>query len=127
MPATALLVTQAGTAAGANPAAGKGAAAAGPFVWLVDAKTGSIKRQPVQLVSQTTDQVRVAGLPDGSLVVSVGAQKLDENMRVQPVQRPLAAGQAAQPVANPTAQPAIYSPKAQPADVPKAKPAMVAR
>ena len=127
LPATALLVTQAGTAAGANPAAGKGAAAAGPFVWLVDAKTGSIKRQPVQLVSQTTDQVRVAGLPDGSLVVSVGAQKLDENMRVQPVQRPLAAGQAAQPVANPTAQPAIYSPKAQPADVPKAKPAMVAR
>lgn len=123
LPATALLVTQAGTGAGASP----GAAAAGPSVWLVDAKTGSIKRQPVQLVSQTTDQVRVAGLSDGSLVVSVGAQKLDENMKVQPVQRPLAAGQAAQPVASPTAHSAIYSPNAQSAAAPKAKPAMVAR
>ena len=127
LPATALLVTQAGTGVGANPGAGTGTAAAGPSVWLVDAKTGSIKRQPVQLVSQTTDQVRVAGLPDGSLVVSVGAQKLDENVKVQPVQRPLAAGQAAQPVANPTAHSAIYSPNAQSAAAPKAKPAVVAQ
>jgi len=126
LPATALLVTQAGTGAGANPGAGTGSAAAGPSAWLVDAKTGSIKRQPVQLVSQTTDQVRLAGLPDGSLVVSVGAQKLDENMKVQPVQRPLAGEQIAQTAAYPTDQSAIYTPKAA-ADSPRAKPAVVTR
>ena len=59
------------------------------------AKTGALTRQPVQLLSQTTDHVRLAGLPDGALVVTVGAQKLDAGMKVQPVQRPLAATQAA--------------------------------
>lgn len=128
LPATALLVTQAGTGTGtgAGPGAGTGTAAAGPSVWLVDAKTGSIKRQPVQLVSQTTDQVRVAGLSDGSLVVSVGAQKLNENMKVQPVQRPLAGEQIAQTAAYPTAHSAIYTSKAA-ADSPRAKPVVVTR
>jgi hypothetical protein len=45
----------------------------------------------VQLLSQSIDQVRVAGLEDGALVVSFGAQKLDAGLKVQPVQRPLAA------------------------------------
>jgi membrane fusion protein, multidrug efflux system len=80
LPLGALLVTQAATA--------------GPAVWLVDAGTGALKRQPVQLLSQTTDHVRVGGLADGALVVSVGAQKLDAGMKVQPVQRPLVAAQA---------------------------------
>lgn len=62
-----------------------------PAVWVVDGKSGALKRQPVQLLSQTTDHVRVAGLTDGELVVTVGAQKLDAGMKVQPVQRPLAA------------------------------------
>jgi len=62
-----------------------------PGMWLVDEKTGALKRQPVQLISQTTDQVRVAGLADGALVVSVGAQKLDAGLRVRVVRRPLEA------------------------------------
>jgi RND family efflux transporter MFP subunit len=67
-----------------------GAAITGPSVWLVDAKSGGLKRQAVQLLSQSTDRVRVAGLSNGDLVVSVGAQKLDAGLKVQAVQRPLA-------------------------------------
>jgi RND family efflux transporter MFP subunit len=73
LPASALLVTT-------PPAAA---------VWLVDVQTGALQRTPVQLLSQTTDQVRVAGLADGALVVSVGAQKLDAGLKVRAVQRPL--------------------------------------
>jgi membrane fusion protein, multidrug efflux system len=58
-------------------------------VWLVNPKTGALQRQPVQLLSQSTDHIRVAGLADGALVVSVGAQKLDAGLKVQPVARPL--------------------------------------
>lgn len=88
LPLGALLVTQAND--GVAPAA-----SGGPSVWLVDAKSGALKRQPVQLLSQTTDHVRVAGLADGALVVTVGAQKLDAGMKVQPVPRPLATTAAA--------------------------------
>jgi RND family efflux transporter MFP subunit len=88
LPLGALLVT---TTAQLAPPASTPSASTGPAVWLVDASTGALKRQPVQLLSQTTDQVRVAGLPDGALVVTVGAQKLDAGLKVQPVQRPLAA------------------------------------
>ena len=59
-------------------------------VWLVDASTGALQRQPVQVLSQTSNAVRVTGLTDGALVVSAGAQKLDAAMRVSPVARPLA-------------------------------------
>jgi RND family efflux transporter MFP subunit len=58
-------------------------------VWLVIEQTGALKRQPVRLLSQTTDSVRVAGLADGAMVVSVGAHKLDAGMTVRPVRRPL--------------------------------------
>jgi hypothetical protein len=85
LPVSALLTTTAGSAAAS--AAGD----PGPAVWQVDAKTGALRRRPVQLLSQTTDHVRVAGLADGALVVTVGAQKLDAGMTVQPVPRPLAA------------------------------------
>lgn len=85
LPVGALLMTSAGSAA---------ASAAGtlvPAVWQVDASTGALRRQPVQLISQTTDHVRVAGLTDGALVVTVGAQKLDAGMTVRAVPRPLGA------------------------------------
>lgn len=98
LPLGALLVTAAvaGTPSTAtNGANGAVNANAGPSVWLVEAQTGALKRQSVQLVSQSTDHVRVAGLPDGALVVTVGAQKLDAGLKVQPVQRPLAALNAA--------------------------------
>ena len=62
-----------------------------PSVWVADENTGALARQPVQLVSQTTDSVRLAGLADGTLVVSVGAQKLDARLKVQTVRRPLEA------------------------------------
>jgi RND family efflux transporter MFP subunit len=78
LPATAVLMEAAGTAKG-------------PSVWLVDAQTGALQRQAVQLLSQTTDRVRLSGLPEGAWVVTVGAQKLDTGMTVQPVQRPLVA------------------------------------
>jgi RND family efflux transporter MFP subunit len=58
-------------------------------VWLADPHTGALARQAVKLLSQTTNTVRVAGLPDGALVVSVGAQKLDAKLKVRPVLRPL--------------------------------------
>lgn len=94
LPLGALLLTQAPSAAVTTPVLIASAPAAGPAVWLVEAKTGALKRQPVQLLSQTSDHVRVAGLADGALVVTVGAQKLDAGMKVQPVQRPLAAALA---------------------------------
>lgn len=59
-----------------------------PSVWLVNDRAGTLTRQAVTLLSQSTDQVRVTGLPDGVLVVSAGAQKLDAGMRVQAVKRP---------------------------------------
>jgi RND family efflux transporter MFP subunit len=90
LPLGALLVTAAAGSARAASAR-QAPANAGPAVWLIDAQTGALKRQSVQLLSQTTDHVRVAGLPNGALVVSVGAHKLDPGMKVQAVQRPLAA------------------------------------
>lgn len=62
-----------------------------PMVWVVDAGSGALQIRPVKLVSQTTNHVRVSGLVDGELVVSVGAQTLDAGLTVRPVQRPLAA------------------------------------
>lgn len=59
-----------------------------PSVWVVDKKAGTLTRQAVVLLSQSTDRVRVTGLPDGVLVVSAGAQKLDAGMKVQTAMRP---------------------------------------
>jgi RND family efflux transporter MFP subunit len=59
-----------------------------PSVWVVNDKTGALTRQPVVLLSQSTDRVRVTGLSDGLLVVSAGAQKLDAGMKVQTAMRP---------------------------------------
>lgn len=61
-----------------------------PTVWVVDPQAGTLTRQPVQVLAQTTEGVRVRGLAEGALVVSVGAQKLDAAMRVRAVARPLA-------------------------------------
>jgi membrane fusion protein, multidrug efflux system len=58
-------------------------------VWLVDPADGRLQRQPVLVHAHTAATVRVSGLPEGALVVSVGAHKLDAGMRVRPVRRPL--------------------------------------
>ena len=97
LPVSALLATGAAEVkeAAASPAAASPSASASastpaaPAVWLVDPQTGALQRQPVQLLAQGTDHVRVAGLRDGALVVSVGAQKLDGGLKVQPVPRTL--------------------------------------
>ncbi|MFM2073756.1 MAG: hypothetical protein RJB34_61 [Pseudomonadota bacterium] len=62
-----------------------------PMVWVVEAGSGALQIRPVKLLSQTTNHVRVSGLVDGELVVSVGAQTLDAGLTVRPVQLPLAA------------------------------------
>ncbi len=59
-------------------------------VWVVDEKSGALARRAVTLLSSGTDMVRVGGLQDGELVVTVGAQKLDANMKVRPQRHPLA-------------------------------------
>ncbi|OYT98631.1 MAG: efflux transporter periplasmic adaptor subunit [Burkholderiales bacterium PBB1] len=61
-----------------------------PTVWVVDQDAGTLTSSPVEVLSQTSDMVRVRGLAEGALVVSAGAQKLDAAMRVRAVARPLA-------------------------------------
>jgi RND family efflux transporter MFP subunit len=56
-------------------------------VWVVDAIAGSLKFQPVQVTASEADHVRVTGLSDGLLVVSVGGQKLEASMKVRPLER----------------------------------------
>ena len=61
-----------------------------PMVWVVEPDSGLLQARPVQWLSQTTNHVRVSGLADGELVVTVGAQTLDAGLTVRPIQRPLA-------------------------------------
>ncbi len=80
-----------------------------PTVWVVDTQAGRLVSTPVEVLSQTTETVRVRGLADGAQVVSVGAQKLDAGLAVRPVARPLDAalpGTAAS-ASTPPAQAAI--------------------
>lgn len=56
-------------------------------VWLVNPQDGSLQRKEVEPLAQGAGTVRVKGLPDGALVVSVGAHRLDEGLRVRPVPR----------------------------------------
>lgn len=72
-------------------------------VWLFDAGAQALRRQPVEVVTQSGEAVRVRGLPDGAQVVSVGAHLLDEGMKVRPVRRPLDALREA-PTALPVAE-----------------------
>jgi RND family efflux transporter MFP subunit len=89
LPLSALLVTPAAPGGAASGPVTPGSAASSAAVWRVDPRTSALQRQPVGWVSQGTDHVRVTGLPDGALVVSVGAQKLDAGLKVRPVPRPL--------------------------------------
>jgi RND family efflux transporter MFP subunit len=58
-----------------------------PSVWLVDAATGKLVRQAVQIQGYTSEAVQVDGVKDGSLVVAAGVQKLDPSMKVRAVDR----------------------------------------
>lgn len=63
----------------------KGSGPAG--VWTLDAKGSGLVFTPVQVVSVDDATVHVSGLPLGSRVVSVGAQKLDAATAVRPIER----------------------------------------
>lgn len=82
------LARKGGTASAELPAGALLSTQTAPSVWLVNDRSGTLTRQTVTLLSQSTDRVRVAGLPDGAMVVSAGAQKLDAGMKVQAVKRP---------------------------------------
>lgn len=62
------------------------------WVWVVDSATGQLTALPVLVRTQTEARVRVTGVPQGALVVSVGAHKLDAGMRVRPVKRDESSG-----------------------------------
>lgn len=74
------------------PAAALVKAADRPFVWRAegDAAKATLKAQPVQLLAQGADWVRVAGLTDGTRVVSAGAHRLREGLAVRWAEQPLA-------------------------------------
>jgi len=57
-----------------------------PGVWVVEG-TGSVRFQPVTVREFSAASVRVAGIADGTRVITVGAQKLDATMKVTPVER----------------------------------------
>jgi len=61
-----------------------------PQVWTVVESTGALKLERVELIQQSGNMARIRGLQDGALVVTVGAQNLDQSIKVRPVQRPLA-------------------------------------
>lgn len=58
-----------------------------PSVWVVDAKAGTVANRPVRVIAYTQNTVVLAALPDGTKVVTVGAQKLDASMQVLAVER----------------------------------------
>jgi len=62
-----------------------------PNVWVVDESSGTLKLEPVELIQQSGETAHIRGLRDGTLVVTVGAQNLDQSIKVRPVQRPLTA------------------------------------
>ncbi|ATB69456.1 Multidrug resistance protein MdtA [Sulfurospirillum diekertiae] len=57
-------------------------------VWALNSAENGVEFVPVNILNYGTRTVRVTGLKDGIKVVSVGAQKLDASMKVQPIERP---------------------------------------
>jgi RND family efflux transporter MFP subunit len=82
-----LSAPQAGPATAVLPVSAlvKGSGPAG--VWTVNAKGSGLMFTPVQVVAIDDATVQVTGLPTGSKVVSVGAQKLDAGTAVRAVER----------------------------------------
>jgi RND family efflux transporter MFP subunit len=59
---------------------------AGPTVWVVDRATGALTQRPVSIASfGQTEATVAAGLSEGDIVVTLGAQKLDAGQRVRVV------------------------------------------
>ncbi|MBF0262100.1 MAG: efflux RND transporter periplasmic adaptor subunit [Magnetococcales bacterium] len=60
-----------------------------PFVWLVEGSPPKLIARPVRVMGYVADRVAVEGVKPGERVVTIGAQKLDAGMAIQPIERPL--------------------------------------
>ncbi|MDE2419911.1 MAG: efflux RND transporter periplasmic adaptor subunit [Gammaproteobacteria bacterium] len=70
------------------PSGAVGKTNASTFVWVVT-KDHHLKRVPVNVVRFAESTIQVTGLTNGMQVVTVGIQKLDDNMTVEAIERPL--------------------------------------
>ena len=56
----------------------------GPMVWTVDESTGAVSATKVTIIGYDKESALVAGgLPEGALIVALGAQKLDPSQKVR--------------------------------------------
>jgi RND family efflux transporter MFP subunit len=60
-----------------------------PFVWRMEGNTAHVEKALVTVVSYQQDAILVDGLVAGDRIVTVGAQKIDPNMTLRPIERPL--------------------------------------
>ena len=85
---TRLLLERNGVAANVTlPASALIKSNGAPGVWIVDPKSGAVSLHAIQINAFNANTIQIGGLPNGSQVVTVGAQKLDATMRVIPVER----------------------------------------
>ena len=56
-----------------------------PAVWLLDPVGSRVVLTPVEVIHYGQDEVQLAGLPGGALVVTAGTQKVDASLRVTAV------------------------------------------
>lgn len=54
-------------------------------VWILDPVASRVELAPVRVISYGQDEVRLAGLPNGALVVTAGTQKVNASLRVTAV------------------------------------------
>ena len=60
----------------------------GPTLWVVDAASGAISSAKVKVVGYDNDSALIAGgVPEGALVVALGAHKLDPSQKARIVRR----------------------------------------
>jgi RND family efflux transporter MFP subunit len=88
MSAQVILLRTTPSAGTTLPSGAVGKTNASTFVWVVT-KDHHLKQVPVNVVRFAESTVQVTGLSDGMKVVTVGIQKLDDNMTVEAIERPL--------------------------------------
>lgn len=53
------------------------------YVWIADAQSQTVRRQPVEVVRRTDQNFIVEGLEDGQLIVSAGVNSLQDGQKVK--------------------------------------------
>ena len=53
------------------------------YVWIADAQSQTVRRQPVEVVRRTEQNFIVEGLEDGQLIVSAGVNSLQDGQKVK--------------------------------------------